>query len=125
VRHADEDLAALGPGQPRHRGHRVGGPVGNFSGEWAVPETQLARDPGFPGVEVDRSAAGGAAYGVVARLPSTGDGPSALEKFLPVFLAARRQLAEAAESVPVPEVVTAARTLAALAVDVCGTVQWD
>jgi hypothetical protein len=35
--------------------------------------------------------------------------------------AARRQLAEAAESVPVPEVVTAARTLAALAVDVCGT----
>jgi hypothetical protein len=33
--------------------------------------------------------------------------------------------AHAAESVPVPEVVTAARTLAALAVDVCGTVQWD
>jgi acetylornithine deacetylase len=44
--------------------------------EWAVPVTQLARDPGFPGVEVDRSAAGGTAHGVVARLPGTGDGPS-------------------------------------------------
>jgi acetylornithine deacetylase len=44
--------------------------------EWAVPVADLAAEPGFPGVEVDRSAAGGAAHGVVARLPGAGDGPT-------------------------------------------------
>ncbi len=39
---------------------------------WAIPLRELAAQPEFPGVEVDRSEA----WGVVGRLPGNGDGPS-------------------------------------------------
>src|ERR1051325_5691686 len=39
---------------------------------WELPLAELAREPDFPGAEVDR----GQALGVVARLPGAGGGPT-------------------------------------------------
>jgi len=50
------------------------GDIGLEVDHWALPLEELLAEPDFPGVEVERSEA----WGLVGRLPGSGDGPSLL-----------------------------------------------